>query len=211
MKSVGGSSPHSGYQITHNLAPSHYLNSIKINNKMVYIQLGPLKKKPRADFNCWVAVRAALCGRPRHRSQRAELPHWAPASGSGGEAVAMERTIGDWLHARLHERRSKGHDHGPGPGWARLGSNQQPPACKFCPGRPPPSVGVPEVRGRAAGGSTRPGLSGTVAVTVCCQSGDAALGGAPQPGHTVGAPGRAALTSQETRMTTQYRHCVMQR
>src|SRR5664279_5390002 len=32
-----------------------------------------------------IAVGTALAGGPPHRSQRAELPHWAPASGSGGE------------------------------------------------------------------------------------------------------------------------------
>jgi hypothetical protein len=41
-----------------------------------------------------VAVGTALAGGPPHRSQRAELPHWAPASGSGCEAhvrVGMHR------------------------------------------------------------------------------------------------------------------------
>src|SRR6266487_107977 len=33
-----------------------------------------------------VAVGTALAGGPPHRSQRAGLPHWAPASGSGVEA-----------------------------------------------------------------------------------------------------------------------------
>src|SRR2546421_6062541 len=37
-----------------------------------------------------VAVGTALAGGPPHRSQRAELPHWAPASGSGGEARLRE-------------------------------------------------------------------------------------------------------------------------
>ncbi len=32
---------------------------------------------------CWVAVGTALTGRRPHRSQRAELPHWAPASDLG--------------------------------------------------------------------------------------------------------------------------------
>ena len=32
-----------------------------------------------------IAVGTALAGGPPHRSQRAELPHWAPASGPGGE------------------------------------------------------------------------------------------------------------------------------
>src|SRR5436190_21820807 len=33
-----------------------------------------------------VAVGTALAGGPPHRSQRAEFPHWAPASGSSGKA-----------------------------------------------------------------------------------------------------------------------------
>ena len=33
-----------------------------------------------------VAVGTALAGGPPHRSQRAELPHWAPASGPGSKA-----------------------------------------------------------------------------------------------------------------------------
>ena len=33
-----------------------------------------------------IAVGTALAGGPPHRSQRAELTHWAPASGSGVEA-----------------------------------------------------------------------------------------------------------------------------
>ncbi|MCA1602849.1 MAG: hypothetical protein LC776_14865, partial [Acidobacteria bacterium] len=37
-----------------------------------------------------VAVGTALTGGPPHRSQRAELPHWAPASGSGSEAHFRE-------------------------------------------------------------------------------------------------------------------------
>ena len=35
-----------------------------------------------------IAVGTALAGGPPRRSQRAELPHWAPASGSGIEALA---------------------------------------------------------------------------------------------------------------------------
>ena len=34
-----------------------------------------------------VAVGTAVAGRPPHRSQRAELPHWAPALGDGGESL----------------------------------------------------------------------------------------------------------------------------
>ena len=34
-----------------------------------------------------VAVGTALSGRPPHRSQRAELPHWAPASGGDAQAL----------------------------------------------------------------------------------------------------------------------------
>ena len=39
------------------------------------------------------AVGTALAGGPPHRSQRAELPHWAPASGSGGEAHFREGVL----------------------------------------------------------------------------------------------------------------------
>ncbi len=39
-----------------------------------------------------VAVGTALPGGPPHRSQRAELPHWAPALGSGVEAH-----VGEWM------------------------------------------------------------------------------------------------------------------
>src|SRR5262245_20790510 len=42
-----------------------------------------------------VAVGTALTSGPPHRSQRAELPHWAPVSGFGGEAyvrVGMHHT-----------------------------------------------------------------------------------------------------------------------
>ncbi len=35
-----------------------------------------------------VAVGTALAGGPPRRSQRAELPHWAPTSGAGGKALA---------------------------------------------------------------------------------------------------------------------------
>ena len=38
-----------------------------------------------------VAVGTALAGGPPHRSQRAGLPHWAPASGSDGQALGWER------------------------------------------------------------------------------------------------------------------------
>ena len=37
-----------------------------------------------------VAVGTALAGGPPHRSQRAGLPHWAPALGSGGKAHFRE-------------------------------------------------------------------------------------------------------------------------
>src|SRR6266496_5390003 len=37
-------------------------------------------------LNAPVAVGTALAGGPPHRSQRAEFPHWAPASGSSGKA-----------------------------------------------------------------------------------------------------------------------------
>jgi hypothetical protein len=38
-----------------------------------------------------VAVGTALEGGPPLRSQRAGLPHWAPASGSDGQALGRER------------------------------------------------------------------------------------------------------------------------
>ena len=34
-----------------------------------------------------VAVGTAVASRPPHRSQRAGLPHWAPALGAGGESL----------------------------------------------------------------------------------------------------------------------------
>ena len=34
-----------------------------------------------------VAVGTALSGRPPHRSQRAELPHWAPTSGGDAQTL----------------------------------------------------------------------------------------------------------------------------
>jgi hypothetical protein len=37
-----------------------------------------------------IAVGTALSGGPPHRSQRAALPHWAPASGDGVEAHVRE-------------------------------------------------------------------------------------------------------------------------
>ena len=41
----------------------------------------------RSYLSTAVAVGTALAGGPPHRSQRAGLPHWAPASGSGCEAL----------------------------------------------------------------------------------------------------------------------------
>jgi len=42
--------------------------------------------KPKGSNIGWVvAVGTALSGRPPHRSQRAELPHWAPTSGSDAQ------------------------------------------------------------------------------------------------------------------------------
>ena len=51
-----------------------------------------------AEFDAAVAVGTALTGGPPHRSQRAELPHWAPASGSGSEAHFREGMLhaGGW-------------------------------------------------------------------------------------------------------------------
>src|SRR5680860_397166 len=46
----------------------------------------------------WIAVGTALAGGPPHRSQRALLAHWAPASGSNVEAHAGEGMLhaGRW-------------------------------------------------------------------------------------------------------------------
>ena len=49
-------------------------------------RLPPATRAPRNG----VAVGTALAGGPPHRSQRAGLPHWAPASGSGSEAHGRE-------------------------------------------------------------------------------------------------------------------------
>ena len=49
-----------------------------------------------AVASCLVAVGTALEGGPPHRSQRAGLPHWAPASGSGGEAHLREGMHHAW-------------------------------------------------------------------------------------------------------------------
>src|SRR6478752_5300106 len=45
-------------------------------------------RRPCSSASQVIAVGTALAGGPPHRSQRAELPHWAPASGSGGEGDA---------------------------------------------------------------------------------------------------------------------------
>ena len=60
------------------------------------IHHGVLPEFPSADQR--VAVGTALTGGPPHRSQRAELPHWAPASGSGSEAHFREGMLhaGGW-------------------------------------------------------------------------------------------------------------------
>src|SRR6187397_2600605 len=49
------------------------------------------KRKVDAADGRPVAVGTALEGGPPHRSQRAGLPHWAPASGSDGQALGWER------------------------------------------------------------------------------------------------------------------------
>ena len=46
-----------------------------------------LTPNPGHDHPESVAVGTAVAGRPPHRSQRAELPHWAPALGDGGESL----------------------------------------------------------------------------------------------------------------------------
>ena len=48
---------------------------------------------PRRSQDRTVAVGTALAGGPPRRSQRAELPHWAPASGAGVESHARP-----WMH-----------------------------------------------------------------------------------------------------------------
>ena len=42
---------------------------------------------PRGAVGKEVAVGTAVASRPPHRSQRAGLPHWAPALGGGGESL----------------------------------------------------------------------------------------------------------------------------
>jgi hypothetical protein len=66
---------------------AHYLNP-----DISYENLGP-----DAD-RLAIAVGTALAGGPPHRSQRAELPHWAPASGTGVEARFGKRMprAGGW-------------------------------------------------------------------------------------------------------------------
>jgi hypothetical protein len=62
-----------------------------------------LEKRKRAvlfldiDITC-VAVGTALSGGPPHRSQRAELPHWAPTSGTDAQALLRIRVkdAGRW-------------------------------------------------------------------------------------------------------------------
>jgi hypothetical protein len=46
----------------------------------------PFRLVPFISLDDPVAVGTALTGGPPHRSQRAELPHWAPASGANVEA-----------------------------------------------------------------------------------------------------------------------------
>src|SRR5664279_2694871 len=59
--------------------------------------------RPRLRQIAPVAVGTALADGPPHRSQRAELPHWAPASGSGGEGDAR---VGAHDAGRRQPRRS---------------------------------------------------------------------------------------------------------
>jgi hypothetical protein len=42
---------------------------------------------------CRIAVGTGLSASPPHRSQRAELPHWAPASGH-----SVKAHIWEWMH-----------------------------------------------------------------------------------------------------------------
>ena len=49
----------------------------------------PIQQGEKA-FHAMVAVGTALEGGPPLRSQRAGLPHWAPASGSDGQALGRE-------------------------------------------------------------------------------------------------------------------------
>src|SRR5664279_2418544 len=48
----------------------------------------PPRATPMTRASPLIAVGTARAGGPPHRSQRAELPHGAPASGSGGEGDA---------------------------------------------------------------------------------------------------------------------------
>ena len=44
-----------------------------------------------APSSLWVAVGTPVARRPPHRSQRAELPHWAPALGSDAQTLVWMR------------------------------------------------------------------------------------------------------------------------
>jgi hypothetical protein len=48
---------------------------------------GRMVEEANVVLDTVVAVGMALSGHPPHRSQRAELPHWAPTSGSDAQAL----------------------------------------------------------------------------------------------------------------------------
>ena len=53
--------------------------------------LGSTSRTSASAVRKRIAVGTALVGGPPHRSQRAGLPHWAPALGAGGEAYGGPR------------------------------------------------------------------------------------------------------------------------
>ena len=71
-----------------------------------------------------VAVGTALAGGPPHRSQRAELPHWAPASGQT-RTRTPRRDAPSWFLRATSRTRS---------------SSRDTPIPALCPGRVSPSV-----------------------------------------------------------------------
>jgi len=72
----------------------HYRN-LDAMGRMICCYAGA-KREPISDGR--IAVGTALSGGPPHRSQRALLTHWAPASGASVEAHAWEGMLhtGRW-------------------------------------------------------------------------------------------------------------------
>ena len=76
------------------------------------------------SISALVAVGTALAGGPPHRSQRAELPHWAPASGQT-RTRTPRRDAPSWFLRATSRTRS---------------SSRDTPIPALCPGRVSPSV-----------------------------------------------------------------------